>query len=233
MTNELIYPNQIISSKQDGMSLKEKLGYGIAVSLIVGAGFFFINRGIKKHKEKKSDFKSFNDGSPQTIAKQIKMAFENDGVPGTDLVKLRYLMGTLKSKEQWSQVMIEYSNQFHTNLLQDMKDELESSEYDEMMFIKESKPEKTGQKVAKDVLYINWARRLKSAFDKTYSFLPGTDEKAIKTVFMEIPTQKDFIKMGIAYQREYKSSFISDLKSELEFWEYSTYMNLIVKKPKG
>ena len=52
MKNELIYPNQIISSKQEGMSLKEKLGYGIAVSLIVGAGFFFINRGIKKHKEK-------------------------------------------------------------------------------------------------------------------------------------------------------------------------------------
>jgi hypothetical protein len=113
-----------------------------------------------------------------------------------------------------------------------MKSELESSEYDEMLFIKESKPEKTGQKIAKEVLYKNWAKRLKSAFDKTYSFLPGTDENAVKAVFMEIPTQQDFVNMGKAYQREYKRSFISDLKSELEYWEYPTYMNLIVKKPK-
>lgn len=226
------YPPMIYPS-QESMSLKEKLGYGIAISLLAGAGFYFINKAVKKQKAKKSDLKSLDDGSPQTIAKQIKMAFENDGLPGTDLEKLRYIMGSLKTKEQWKQVMTEYSNQFHSNLLQDMKDELESSEYDEMMSIKESKPEKQGQVITKAVLYKNWARRLKSAFDKTYSFLPGTDEKAIKAVFMEIPTQKDFINTGKAYQIEYKSSFISDLKSELEYWEYPTYMTIIAKKPKG
>lgn len=232
MTNALAYPTPISYPPQVGTSLKEKLGYGIAASLILGAGIYFIDRAVKKQKEKKSDLKSFADGSPQTLAKQIKMTFENDGLPGTDLVKLRYLMGSLKSKQQWNQVLTEYDNQFHSNLLADMKKELESSEYDEMMFIKESKPEKAGQKIAKEVLYKNWAKRLKSAFDKTYSFLPGTDENAIKAVFMEIPTQQDFVNVGKAYQREYKSSFITDLKSELEFWEYPNYMNLIVKKPK-
>jgi hypothetical protein len=232
MTNALVYPQQRAYPEQQGMSLKEKLGYGITASLILGAGVYFINRAVKKQKEKKSDLQSFNDGSPQTIAKQIKMTFENDGLPGTDLIKLRYIISSLKSKEQWNQVLTEYNNQFHSNLLQDMKGELESSEYDEMLFIKESKPEKTGQKIAKEVLYKNWAKRLKSAFDKTYSFLPGTDENAVKAVFMEIPTQQDFVNMGKAYQREYKRSFISDLKSELEYWEYPTYMNLIVKKPK-
>ncbi len=232
MINANAYP-KIIYPPQEGMSLKEKLGYGIVATVILGTGIYFLNRTIKKQKAKKSDLKSFDDGSPSTIAKQIKMAFENDGLPGTDLEKLRYIMGALKNKEQWKQVMTEYSNQFHNNLLQDMKDELESSEYDEMMFIKESKPEKQGQVITRDILYKNWARRLKSAFDKTYSFLPGTDEKAIKAVFIEIPTQKEFINTGKAYQTEFKSSFINDLKSELEYWEYPTYMAIIAKKPKG
>ena len=33
------------------------------------------------------------------------------------------------------------------------------------------------------------AKRLKAAFDKSYGFMPGTDEEAIKAVFSEIPTQ--------------------------------------------
>jgi hypothetical protein len=228
-----VYPLQTSALPKEGMSLKEKLGYGIAASVVLGTGIYFLNRSIKKQKAKKSDLKSFEDGTPQTVAKQIKLAFENDGWFGTDLEKLRYVMGTLKSKEQWKLVMTEYRKQFNSNLLQDMKDELQSSEYDEMMFIKESKPEKSGQKITKDVLYKNWAKRLKSAFDKTYSFVPGTDEKALKTVFMEIPTQKDFVYTGLAYEREYKSNFIKDLKSELEYWEYPTYMTIIAKKPKA
>lgn len=233
MSSAIVHTNQELVAEKSGMSLKEKLGYGIAATLIVGTSIYFVNRTIKKQKEKKSDKKSFEDGSPQTIAKQIKMTFENDGIIGTDLVKLRYIMGSLKSKEQWAKVLIEYNNQFHSNLLQDMKEELQSSEYDEMLFIKESKPEKEGQIVNKAVLYKNWAKRLKSAFDKTYSIFSGTDEKAIKAVFMEIPTQKDFILMGITYQKEYKTSFIADLKSELETYEYPAFMSIIVKKPKG
>lgn len=232
MTNALEYPSKTLPQEQLGMSLKEKIGYGIVASIVLGASIYFVDRTIKKQKAKKSDKKSFEDGSPQTIAKQIKMTFENDGLPGTDLEKLRFIISNIKSKEQWNQVLLEYSKQFSTNLLQDMKEELQSSEYDEMLFIKESKPEKTGQGVSKNVLYRNWARRLKSAFDKTYSFFRGTDEKAIKAVFMEIPTQFDFIQMSKAYQLEYKSNFISDLKSELEVWEYPNFMNLIVKKPK-
>lgn len=214
-------------------SLKEKIAYGIAAGLVIGAGIYFIQRAAKKSKEKKSDSKSFEDGTPQTIAKQIKMAFENDGYPGTDLEKLRAIMIALKSKEQFKQVQDEYENQFHTLLLKDMKGELKSSEYDEMLYIKESKPEKAGGKVLKELLYRNWARRLKAAFDKTYSIFPGTDEKNIKAVFSEIPTQKDFIQTGLAYYRIYKANLITDLKSELEYWEYPDYMKLITLKPKG
>jgi Annexin len=226
------YQNQAYQAKK-GASIKEILAYGIVTTIVVGTGIYFFRKAIKERKEKKSDLKSFEDGSPATIAKQIKMAFENDGYWGTDLEKLRYIMGTLKSKEQWQQVLVEYQNQFQSKLLQDMKSELKSSEYDEMLFIKDSKPEKIGQPITKALIYLNWAKRLKSAFDKTYGFLPGTDEVAIRTVLMEIRTQTDFVEVGRAYQREYQRDFIKDLKSELEVWEYPEFMKIILKKPKA
>ncbi len=234
MSDAITYPPQNYQPPlQTGMSLKEKLGYGIVAALLLGTGIYVLDKQYKKVIAKKSDLKSFNDGSPQTVAKQIKMAFENDSLPGTDLTKLRYVMSSLKSKDQWAKVVAEYNNQFHSNLLQDMKKELQSSEYDEMLFIKESKPQKEGQAVAKDVLQKNWAKRLKAAFDKTYSFLPGTDETAIKAVFNEIPTQRDFAFVALYYQREYKAKLLDALKSELEYWEYPSYMTLILKKPKA
>lgn len=233
MTNTLAYSPSDNYGTQSRSNTANIIRYGLAISIALGTGIYFLNRAIKKNKEKKSDTKSFEDGSPQTIAKQIRMALENSGVPGVDLVKLRYLMSSLKSKEQWNQIVQQYDNQFQINLPKDMYRRLDASEYDEMMFIKESKPDKVGQKIAKDVLYKNWAKRLKSAFDKKYTVLPGTDEKAIKVVFTEIPTQNDFVQVGKAYQKEYKTNFIKDLKSELESWEYPDYMKLIVAKPKG
>ena len=80
---------------------------------------------------------------------------------------------------------------------------------------------------------VSWARRLKAAFDITYGPFPGTDEDAIKAVFMEIPSQAAFAQVGIAYKKEYSKDLISDLKSELEFWEYAPMMQIINTKPKG
>ena len=76
-------------------------------------------------------------------------------------------------------------------------------------------------------------RRLKAAFDISYGPFPGTDEDAIKAVFMEIPTQSDFLKTGIAYHQEFNRNLTKDLKTELEFWEYETFMQIINTKPKG
>jgi hypothetical protein len=75
-------------------------------------------------------------------------------------------------------------------------------------------------------------KRLKAAFDTTYWFVPGTDEEAIKAVFLEIPTQADFSKVAQAYLKEFGNDLTSDLKSELEFWEIDAMMDIINKKPK-
>jgi len=220
------------TTNESEFSLKEKIAYGLASLLGVGAIIFFGTRAVIARRSANSDKFSFQEGSAQTIAKQIKMAFENDGQWGTDVKRLRLIMTKIKSKEEMDKVRQEYQKQFTSPLYRDMQEELQSSEYDEMMQIVEGKPEKTGQKVLASSLYKSWAKRFKSAFDKTYSFIPGTDEEAIKTIIQEIPTQSAFIQVGVAYYKEYNTHLLPALKSELESWEYPTYLMMITTKPK-
>ncbi len=112
-----------------------------------------------------------------------------------------------------------------------MSDELQLTEYNEMLQIMQGKPEKDG-KVPYLAQYNAWAKRLKAAFDKTYAFIPGTDEEAIKAVFTEIPTQTAFVNVGKVYNKLYNTNLITALKSELEFYEYNDYMKIITSKPK-
>jgi hypothetical protein len=118
--------------------------------------------------------------------------------------------------------------------MMDMKSELTTSEYNEMLAIIAGKPNKASSSPAPigQQQYTAWAKRLKAAFDITYWFVPGTDEPAIKAVFLEMPTQLDFQKTALVYKSLYGADLISDLKSELEFWEYGSYMAIINNKPK-
>ena len=119
-------------------------------------------------------------------------------------------------------------------MITDMSDELQTTEYNEMLQIIAQKPDKTGGKPTSSTLvYDGWAKRLKAAFDKEYGFIPGTDEEGIKAVFNEMPTQKAFIMTGIVYKKLYTTNMMTDLKSELEMWEYNDYMKIILSKPKG
>jgi hypothetical protein len=79
---------------------------------------------------------------------------------------------------------------------------------------------------------LSWAKRLRAAFKITYGWFPGTDEDAIKAVFMEIPTQAAFGQVALAYKKEYGDDLMKDLQSELEFYEIGPMLNIIAKKPK-
>jgi hypothetical protein len=132
--------------------------------------------------------------------------------------------------------MDSYQKLYNSSLLRDMENELQSSEYNEMLAIISAKPERytsdTSTLQVSAVQYQGWAARLKAAFDKTYGPIPGTDEPAIKAVFNEIPTQGVFVQVGAVYKTLYGRDLIADLKGELEFWEYGSYMNIITQKPK-
>lgn len=219
-------------SNDEGMSLKTKIGLSLLSAAGLGGLIWLGNRFIKNKVEDKAHSKSFEDGTPETIAKQIKMSFENDGYWGTDIQKLRNVLIDINSKQQLNLVFKAYKKEYHRNMYEDMSDELQSSEYNEMLQIMAAKPEKVGQAPTSNQ-YIAWAKRLKAAFDKTYSFISGTDEPAIKAVFNEIPTQTAFIQVGVAYKKEYGEDLITALKSELEYWEYPEYMKLIISKRKA
>lgn len=220
------------SDENDEMSLREKLLWSVLGAAGVTGLAIVVKKFVINKIEDKAHEKSFEDGTPQTIAKQIKMAFENDGYWGTDVDTLRKVLTEIKSKAQMKKIYDAYTKEYHNNLYKDMSDELQTSEYNEMLQIIAAKPDKEGQAPTTNQ-YTAWAKRLKAAFDKTYGIISGTDEKAIKAVFNEIPTQTAFIQVGKAYYKEFGENLITVLKGELEVWEYGDYMKIITAKRKA
>ena len=223
--------------EHDDFTLKEKLTYGI-VGLVVLSGSFFIGRSIVRGARATSEQKkTYEDGNAAAFAQQLKMAFENDNYFnwGTDEESVRSVIRKVPSKDFFKQVISSYQKLYARSLMADMKDELATSEYNEMLAIIAGKPDRISgnyKPIITYQLYLSWAKRLKAAFDITYWFVPGTDEEAIKAVFLEIPTQADFGKVAGAYLKEFGNELMADLKSELEFWEIDAMMDIINKKPK-
>lgn len=233
------YPSPSISpytppnmpEKPDGLSMKQKIGIGIGAALVLGFGIRWAFKAIKQNRSDKAEGKSFTDGSAETTAKKINMAFANDGWPGTNTTDLRDIITKVKSIQEWDQIVAAYKTLYDKDLNRRIEDELQSSEFKEFLAIKSAKPYRTGQKITGDAQYRSWAIRLKAAFDKTYGPLPGTDDKAVNAVFSEIPTQRAFVNVGKAYNKEYKGSdFIKDMKGDLD---YDHYMKIILKKPQA
>lgn len=218
-------------------TLEEKIKYGLISVVVLGAVFFVGRHLLKKEAIKREANKSAEEGSPADYAQRLKMAFENNGVWGTDLEAVRRVLQALRSKEEFKAVIRSY-NTGGKNLMLDLKDELQTSEYNEMLAILAAKPEKykAGQSTGLTAAhYKAWAQRLKAAFEvKTWGVIPyGTDEEAVKAVFVEIPTQQAFKQVAQAYKDVYGDDLIADLKSELGFAELSALNALLDKKPKA
>lgn len=225
------------TSEHNDFTLKEKLTYA-AVGVVVLSGSFLLGRSIVRNARSMGEQKkTYDEGNPAAFAQQLKMAFENDNYFewGTNEEAIRTAIRKVPSKDEFKKVMTSYQKLYSRSLMADLKDELTASEYNEMLAIISGKPDKItfGPKTAVSVQqYTSWAKRLKAAFDITYWGLPGTDEEAIKAVFLEIPTQMAFEQVKAAYLKETGGDLITALKSELEFWEYLPMMEIISKKPK-
>ena len=218
----------------EGFTLKEKLLYA-GGTVVVTVGTFFLGRKIIRTVLSNSEEKkTFKEDSPATYAKRIKLAFDNDGWFGTNTPELRRILTEIPSKRSMTQVANSYQKLYNSPLYKDMADELQSTEYNEMLSIVNSKPDKILKKgeqppplIAKN--YDDWAKRMKAAFDKSYGPFPGTDEEAVKAVFTEMPTQAAFVETAKAYYKLYNSNMLDDLKSEMDDWQ--DYMKIITSKP--
>ncbi len=220
----------------NSFTLKEKLQYALIGIVVIGGTFYLGRSLVRKAVSSTEEKKTFEPGNPAYYAQQIRMAFENDGWWGTDLAALRQVIQAVPSVAAFKQIINSYQRLYSRSLMADMKSDLKTSEYNEMLAILAAKPAKGDTVVPVQLTlaqYQSWAQRLKAAFDKTYGIFPGTDEAAIKAVFMEIPNQLAFQQLGIVYKALYANDLDSDLRSELEFWEYPTYMKIITDKPQS
>ena len=224
----------------DEFTLEEKIKYGILGIIVIGGSFFIGRSIIRKARATTEEKKTYEDGTPATYAKQIKMAFENDmwWGWGTDEDALRRTIQAIPSKEEFRKVINSYQKLYARSLMADMQSDLTTSEYNEMLAIIATKPERGTVPVRIQLTtqqYQAWAKRLRSAFNvSTWGFLPyGTDEDAIKAVFMEMPTQSAFWETVNAYKTIYGDDLMNDLKSELEFGEWADMFSILEKKPKS
>jgi len=218
------------NTDKKSFSIKEWLGITILGTLTFGGSFLIGRKLILNARSKKAQDKTDSDGADETIAKQIKMAFHNDGWPGTDIVSLRTAITQVPSQQDWEKVKSTYEKLYNTSLLADMQ-HLDSTQYQEMISIISVKPVQSGGTVDMSVKYPEWAKRLNAAFRNSYGPVSVTDRDALKAVLFEIPTQADYIKTGSAYYDQFHSTLDSDLKSNLHFWEVNDYTSIISSKP--
>jgi hypothetical protein len=218
--------------QSEEFSTKDTILLVLGGVIVIGGSIFLLNRWWKKRQANQEERKSTIEGNPADFAKRIKVAFENDGWPGTNNELLRQVIREIPSKELFNKVdtSFQHTDEKKRPLMKALEDELSSTGYEEIRAIILSKPQKYNKGSQPVYDYKKWVIRLKAAFDKTYGVLPGTDEDAIRAVFIEIPTQAAFVQVGKVYQQEYQRDLISDLKSELEFWEYPDFMKIITSK---
>lgn len=224
------------SKTKDDFTTKEKVQYGLLSIVVLGGSFYAGSKLVKKAKSNIEERKTYQEGSSATYAKQIKMAFDNDTWFGwgTDEAALRKTIRAIPSKVGFKNVINAYQNLYSRSMMKDMQEELTSTEYNEMLAIVAGKPDRYNSDAPLQISntqFLSWAKRVKAAFDISYGPFPGTDEDAIKAVFMEIPTQAVFANVARVYKQEYNKDLVTDLKSELEFWEYANIIKIINTKP--
>lgn len=197
---------------------------------------WLIDRKIKKIRADREESKSFGNDKHATWAKQFIQAFDNDSWwgMGTNEELIRQTMRAIPSKEDFNKVADSYKLQTEGgNLIKDLNSELSSTEYEEMLAIKNAKPAKAkdakpGQKIYDPE---GWARRLHAAVNYHYwGGLPGTDDAAIRAVFSEIPTQQAFYATATKYLKFYGTHLWDDLDDDLN-WSMD-WRAMLKKKPK-
>jgi len=233
MSNEK--PNIIIEQPQQksGTNIKDVVIYS-AIGLVLAGGTLYLgNKMLHKSISNTEEKKALEPNSTTSQAKQLKMAFDNDGWWGTDEALVRKTLRNIPDKKTYKEVAASYKKLYNSPLSKDMQSELTTTEYDEMMNIIAAKPEeyKKGQPVTYN--YLAWAKRLRAAMDVYYWMFPGTDEDAIKAVYLEIPTQVAFSKVKSAYKTEYGDDLPSDLAGDLDMITLLELQQIISKKPKG
>lgn len=71
----------------------------------------------------------------------------------------------------------------------------------------------------------SYAKSIKMAFDNDGWW--GTDEQALRTTLISIPSKQTFNSVAKSYQRLYNKSLMADMQSELNVSEYNEMVSII------
>ncbi|HJV19385.1 MAG TPA: hypothetical protein VJ552_05850 [Sediminibacterium sp.] len=211
----------------------------VVVGVLVGAGVILMGRLFYlKWRALQFQKRAYLPGSAEAFAQMIRLSIHNDNFMhwGTDNEALRKVFIAIPSKDFFRKVIDAYAGLYsNDSMMGDLKSELKTSEYKEMLAIISSKPDtgNTSMPVQlNETQYRSWADRIAAAFDYTNMVIfPGTDEDAIKQVLTEIPTQSAYATLGRYFQQWYGKTLEAALRDELYFWEYNEMMEIIKAKP--
>ncbi len=205
------------TEKKEGFSVKEWLGLSIFGTITFGGAFLIGRKMIMNHTANNEEDKSFQEGTSEAFAKEIKLALHNDGWYGADTAQLRTTFQQIPSQDDFKKVTTSYEKMYNTSMMVDISGELKTTEFNEMQSIINAKPKKANDAVDMSVKYEGWANRINAALSKSWGWFNEPDTDGIKAVFNEIPTQTDYINTGTAYQSLFHSSLDSDLKQQIKF----------------
>ena len=206
---------------------------GLGGMLLAGGVFLLGRKIVNSAISNKVEKKTLQDGTPATMAKQFKMAFENNNWPGTDEELVRQLFRNIPTKDFFNRVVKAYQQLYRKNLLRELASELSTSEYQEMMSILAPKPNRIlpGGQSTPTYDPFSWAKRLKAAFDLTIWGFPQTDEEAIRAVIQEVPSKKAWHEIENAYAQLYARRLMVDMEDELDRSERKEFFDMLNAKP--
>ena len=225
---------QSLNPKQ--RKLISNIAIGLGISIVAAAMIYFGMKVYQKQVAEREKNKSFGGDIHATWANQIYNALNNNGIYlGTDVVSLRKTFREIPSLQDFDKVQKSYRLQFNgASLPDDLRGDLSTTEYDEMMAIKNAKPEKARDASKEATIYDphGWAVRLNAAFSyRTWGLFWGTDADAVTAVFLEIPTKQAFLDTAQTYQDEFGVSLQDDMAGDLSSSEIDKYMGMIQQKP--
>jgi hypothetical protein len=207
-----------LTDKQRQIIVSFSIVLGISVVSVIAIKF--ASAKVKNIVANNEENSSFGEKEYSTWAKQLKMAFDNDGWWGTDENAVRQVLRAVPSQEDFHKVQASYRKLYKgRNLIEDLTDELKATEFNEMLAILQAKPKKA-KDVKEGVIYNPhaWATRLYNAMSIYYAgIFPGTDEDAILAVFSEMNSRQAFEDTKQAYQSLYSVSLEDDLDGDLDW----------------
>lgn len=129
-----------------GLSKGKLIGWSIAGAAVVGTGiglFYFGRSQFRDLRERSAERDGLEYGSAANHAKRLKMAFDNDNTFGwgTNEEEVYTVFRELPTQRAYNQVQKEYNKLYQTELNRDLQDELDVSEYRQVLSILASKPQ--------------------------------------------------------------------------------------------